>query len=138
MEAPLDPWWNQGLLTHPLAASQAVDAGPRWAPTPAPVPRVRDDAHAFSVSWELLEVGPAELEVELVGDMLVLRAMRDGQVFSRAIPMPKDVDLGRRRDHWSHEQLEVVVPRIRPGVLGRVRLMLAQWLRRIAAWVAPD
>ena len=138
MNAPLEPWWEAGLLTHPMAAGQAVDPGPRWAPTPAPVPRVRDTAQSFAVSWELTEVEASELEVEIVGDMLVLRAMRDGHAVSRAIPLPKDVDLGRRRDHWSTRHLEVIVPRIKPTALGRARLTIAQWLRRIAAWVAPE
>lgn len=138
MDAPLPDWWTHSLLHHPLAASHVVDAGPRWAPTPAPAPRIEALPSAFSVTWELSELAANELEIEIVAGMLVLRARSDDQVYSRAIPVPEDVDLSRRRDHWSREKLEVVVPRIRPTVWGRVRHFLAQILRRIATWVAPE
>lgn len=138
MRPTLEPWWRQELRGHPLAAVLAAGPRHRWEPTPVPAVRVHDAPHAFSVTWALDLDARDELEVEVVGEHLVLRTVRGGQVVSRAIPLPPDVDLGRRRDHWTGEAMEVVVPRIRPTWLGRLRHALARFLRGVAGFVAPE
>lgn len=138
MVQPLEPWWSSDLLTHPLAAAHVVDPGKRWEPTPSPAPRVEAGERNFRVSWRLDEFETSAVDVEVVGDLLVLRAVADGHPLSRAIPLPPDVDLSRRRDHWSTTTLEVVVPRIRPTFWGRVRMWIARVLRQIAATIAPN
>lgn len=137
MTEPLDPWWTSDLRGHPLAATHGLDSGDRWVPTPAPALRVESTERAVSVQWQLGDLEASALDVEVVGDLLVLRARNEGGTVSRALPLPKDVDLGRRRDHWRGDRLEVVVPRIRPTTIGRIRLWFARILRQIAERVAP-
>lgn len=137
MNEPLDPWWMSDLRGHPLAVAHGLDSDDRWAPTPAPALRVESNERSVSVHWQLDDLEASHVDVEVVGDLLVLRAMSNGQTLSRALPLPKDVDLGRRRDHWRKDRLEVVVPRIRPTALGRVRLWAARILRQLAELVAP-
>ena len=137
MHEPLQPWWQNDLLTHPSAAAQAVDSGPRWKPTPVPMLRLQSSPAAFSVVWELSRKETSDLEVEVVGDRLVLRATHAGQQVSRAVPVPKDVNLARRRDHWKDGLLTVVMPRILPTVFGRFRLWISRLLHRFGTWIAP-
>lgn len=138
MRPTLDPWWRQDLFGHPLAAVLGTTPAYRWEPTPVPAPRIAETPHAFSVTWALDVDADGELEVEVVGEHLVLRAVRHGHVVSRAIPLPPDVDLGRRRDHWTGQAMEVVVPRIQPTAFGRLRLAAARCLRGVARFVAPE